>query len=283
MAASDEERSMSTPVPEDVARAQATWQGRDTSSAEAYERYAVPAVFGPWAHDLVALAALRPGERVLDVACGTGVVTRLAAEQVGASGRVVGLDFSPGMLQVARTVPPPAGAAITWQEGSAEALPFGESSFDVVLCQHGLPFVADRPRALAEMRRVLVSGGRLAIAVWQGRDQNPVDAILAEALVRFGAHGQASRQLVAHALGDAETLRTLVASAGLCDVTIRSVTKLHRYPSAELFLQRRLVAPELDAATVARMHAEVRDALRPYAEGEGLVFPMAAHLLTAQA
>ncbi len=143
--------------------------------------------------------------------------------------------------------------------------------------------MADRSRALAEMRRVLVPKGRLAVAVWQGHDQNPLDAILAEALVRFGAHGQASRQVVGLSLGDAEVLRRLVASAGLRDVTIRSVTELHWYPSAELFLQRRLVAPELDAATVARMHAEVRDALRPYAEGEGLVFPMAAHLLTAVA
>ena len=274
---------MSTPSPDDVARAQATWQGRDASSAEAYERYAVPAVFGPWAHDLVALAALRPGERVLDVACGTGVVTRLAAEQVGASGQVVGLDFSPGMLQVARSVSPPAGAAITWQEGSAEALPFAENSFDVVTCQHGLPFMADRSRALAEMRRVLVPDGHLAIAVWQGHNQNPVDAVLTEALVRFGAQGQAARQVVGHALGDAEALQELVIGAGFRDVTIRSLTKLHQYPSAELFLQRRLVAPELDAATVARMHAEVRDALRPYAEDEGLLFPMAAHLLTAVA
>ncbi len=273
---------MSASIPEDVARAQATRQRRDASSAEAYERYAAPAVFGPWARELVDVAALRPGERVLDVACGTGVVTRLVAEHVDACGRVVGLDISPGMLEVARSVPPPAGAAITWQEGSAEALPFAEGSFDVVLCQHGLPFMADRSRALAEMRRVLVPKGRLAVAVWQGHDQNPVDAILAGALVRFGAHGQASRQLVGHALGDAEALRTLVARAGLLYVTIRSVTKLHRYPSTELFLQRRLAAPELDAATVAQMHAEVRDALRPSAEREGLVFPMAAHLLTAQ-
>jgi ubiquinone/menaquinone biosynthesis C-methylase UbiE len=283
MASSDEERAMSTPIPEDVARAQATWQGRDATSAEAYERHAVPAVFGPWARDLVALAALRRGEQVLDVACGTGVVTRLAAEHVDASGRVVGLDISPGMLEVAHSVPPPAGAAITGQEGSAEALPFAEGSFDVVLCQHGLPFVADRSRALAEMRRVLVPDGRLVMAVWQDHDQNPVDAILAEALVRFGVRGQAARQLVGHALGDAEALCTLVAGVGFGDVTVRSITKMHRYPSAELFLQRRLIAPELDAETVARMHAEVRDALRPYAEGEGLVFPMAAHLLTAQA
>ena len=272
---------MQTPTPDDVARAQAAWQGYDVSVAEAYQRYAVPAVFGPRAEDLVSLAELRHGERVLDVACGTGSVTRLAAVHVGTNGRVVGLDISPGMLEVARALPLPAGAAITWREGSAEVLPFGEATFDVVLCQHGLPYIADRTRALAEMRRVLVPEGRLAVAVWQGIDQNPVDAVLAEALVRFGARGQATRQVVGHALGDAEALRALVAGAGYRDVTIRSVSKVQRFPAIDLFLQRRFVAPELDAATAARMHEEVRAALEPYAEGEGLVFPMAANLLMA--
>lgn len=273
---------MPLPTPEDVSRAQTIWQERDAAAAEAYQRYAVPALFGPWAHDLVALAKLGSGARVLDVACGTGAVTRLAAAEVGAAGWVAGLDISPGMLDVARSVPAPGGAAIAWREGSAEAIPFASASFDAVLCQHGLPFVPDRARALAEMRRVLVPRGRLVLAVWQGLEQNPVDAVLAAALVRFGARGQATRQMVSHDLGDAAALRTLVAGAGFQDVTIRSLTKMHRYPSADLFLQRRLAAPELDAATVARMHAEVHPALRPYVEGEHLVFPTAAHLLTAR-
>ena len=126
---------------------------------------------------------------------------------------------------------------------------------------------------------MLVSHGRLAVAVWQGHDQNPVDAILAESMVRFG-RPQAARQLVGHALGDAEALRTLVASAGSRDVRIRSVTKSHCSPSAKC-PERARVAPS-HVSTVTWMHVEVRDDAA-YARARGWVLPMAAHLLTARA
>jgi SAM-dependent methyltransferase len=84
------------------------------SAAELYERYAVPYVLGPWAPELVDLALLKRGERVLDLACGTGVVARLAASRVGSSGHVIGIDLNAGMLAVASALPPPSGAAIVW-------------------------------------------------------------------------------------------------------------------------------------------------------------------------
>ncbi|HLL50277.1 MAG TPA: methyltransferase domain-containing protein, partial [Thermomicrobiales bacterium] len=129
------------------------------NAAELYERYLVPTITGVWAADLVRRAALQPGERVLDVACGTGIVARLAAEQVGAQGVVVGLDLNTAMLDVARALPSPAGAPITWTEASVLAMPFPDATFDVVVCQLGLQFFPDRPQALQEMRRVLVSRG----------------------------------------------------------------------------------------------------------------------------
>src|SRR5215472_8707126 len=105
------------------------------SAPELYQRYLVPAVTGQWAADLVEQAALQPGERVLDVACGTGVVARLAAACVGPTGRVAALDLNPGMLAVAREHPAEseqgAVAVIEWYEGSALALPFLEAVFDV--------------------------------------------------------------------------------------------------------------------------------------------------------
>jgi SAM-dependent methyltransferase len=107
------------------------------NAPEVYETQLVPAIFGPWAPLLVAHAALRAGEHVLDVACGTGVVTRLAASQVGPRGHVVGLDLNPGMLSRARALPPPEGAPIEWKEGDAGALPFDVSTFDAVFCQLG--------------------------------------------------------------------------------------------------------------------------------------------------
>jgi ubiquinone/menaquinone biosynthesis C-methylase UbiE len=115
----------------------------------------VPALFATYAASLIAQAALQPGERVLDAACGTGIVARMAAPHVGETGHVTGLDLNAGMLEVARKGPTLHGAPITWQEGNLEALPFEEGTFDVVLCQQGLQFCPNRAAAVREMRRVL--------------------------------------------------------------------------------------------------------------------------------
>ena len=152
---------------------QMDWMAYGGSAAEIYERHMVPAIFGPWAEDLVALATPKPGERVLDVACGTGVVTRLVAQCVGPSGNVVGFDLNPGMLTVARGVPLPSGARVEWREGNVSAMPFPDATFDLALCQQGLQFFPDRPGALREVRRVLVSGGRLALSVWRPMQYSP--------------------------------------------------------------------------------------------------------------
>src|SRR5262244_133860 len=122
---------------------------------ENYERSLVPSIFGPWANDLVDVAALQPGERVVDIACGTGIVARAAARRVGADGSVVGLDLSMPMLEAARSAATAEGVSIEWREGSAVKLPLVEAAFDVVLCQQGLQFVPDRRAALGEMHRVL--------------------------------------------------------------------------------------------------------------------------------
>src|SRR5712664_152339 len=116
------------------------------SAPEIYQKYLVPALFRPWASILLNLVSPKPGDRVLDVACGTGLVTRLAAEQVGRTGKVVGLDISSGMLSVARSVPASGGPRIEWNEGDATTLPFPDSSFDLVVCQLGLQFFPDRAK-----------------------------------------------------------------------------------------------------------------------------------------
>src|SRR5436853_5107699 len=107
---------------------------------ELYERSPGGYILGPWAQALVARAGLKHGESVLDVACGTGVIARLAAPAVGPTGRVTGLDLNAGMLAVARSLPPPPGAPITWIEGSAMAMKLPNAAFDVVFCQQGLQF-----------------------------------------------------------------------------------------------------------------------------------------------
>jgi len=113
-------------------------------AAERYERCPARYILGPWAPLLVNAARPTAGERVLDVACGTGVVARIAAERVGPSGRVIGVDLNPGMIRVARSLPAPIGAPIEWLERSALDLRLEDASFDVVLCQQGLQFFPDK-------------------------------------------------------------------------------------------------------------------------------------------
>jgi SAM-dependent methyltransferase len=146
---------------------QGAWQ-LTGDAAERYERYVARYVLGPWAPLLVDAARLQPGERALDVACGTGVVARAAAERVGPAGQVTGIDLNAGMIRVARSLPRPAGARIEWLERSALDLGLADASVDAVLCQQGLQFFPDKPRALREMRRVLRRAGRLALSVWTG-------------------------------------------------------------------------------------------------------------------
>ena len=176
--------------------------GYSANVAHNYERFFVPAISMPLALDLIDSAALRPGERVLDVACGTGVIARLAAERVGTTGTVTGLDLNPGMLAVARSVTP-ATSTIAWREASADAMPVPDRSFDVALCQLGLQFVPDKRAALRELRRVLVPGGRLLLNV--PGPTPPFFAVVEHALARHIGPQAAAFVRVVFSLHDSVT------------------------------------------------------------------------------
>lgn len=227
------------------------------SAPENYERYFVPAIGAPHAADLIDTAALRLGERVLDVACGTGVVARLAAERVGTTGTVAGLDLNPGMLAVARVVTPPS-LSIEWHEASAEAMPLPDEAFDVVLCQFGLQFVPDKPAALREMRRVLAPGGRLAINV--PGSTPPIFAIVDEALERHIGPEAAGFVRMVFSLHDPDEIRNLINSAGFHDVDVQPGTKTLRLPPPEEFLWQYVQSTPL-AAVMARADDQSRAAL----------------------
>ena len=152
--------------------AQSQWQFVG-SVPENYERYLVASIFAAWADDLVEVAALQPSERVLDIACGTGIVARTAARKLGSGGRVVGLDLSAPMLAVARTAATAEGMTVEWREGSAAKLPLPDGAFDIVFCQQGLQFFPDRPAALREMFRVLSPRGTLGAQRLAGNRAKP--------------------------------------------------------------------------------------------------------------
>lgn len=258
--------------------------------AETYERYMVPVLFEPWARRLVGIVDPQADERILDVACGTGIVARVAASHAGPGAAVTGLDMSPGMLEVARASQGREGTAIEWVEGQAEALPFPAFSFDVALCQFALMFFTDRHAALAEMHRVLDDDGRLGLCVWQEIERHPFYETLRDVLRwHVGTSGVGD----IFALGDAEGLRTLVAEAGFHTISIRSLSMTARFPDPEGFLAGEIdvdtasvpamqnLTPEGRSSLVAQIRDDMRAALASVIEGDRVVLPFHAHILTA--
>jgi len=225
--------------------------------SENYERFFVPAIGEPLANDLIRLATLRPGERVLDVGCGTGIVARLASQQVGSNGAVAGLDVNPGMLEVARLTTP-ADMSIEWHKGSAENMPLPDEAFDVILCQLSLQFMADKLGALQEMRRVLVPGGRLILSV-PGPTEKTF-AVLAEAMERnigFEAAGFVNHVFSLH---DTTEIQQLISKAGFRKITIQANNKLLNLPPSKEFLWQYVYSTPL-AGLMANVADENRAAL----------------------
>ena len=254
--------------------------------AENYERFFVPAIGAPVAADLIEIAELRPGERVLDVACGTGVVTRLAAARVGDSGAVVGLDLNPGMLAVARSATR-SPMVIEWHEASAESMPLSDESFDVVLCQLGLQFVQDKASALGEMRRVLVSGGRLIVNL--PGPTPPLFAVADQALGRHLGPEAAGFVRMVFSLHDAGQIEALLTEADFRDVAVRQETKTLHLPAPAEFLWQYMLSTPL-AATVAQATDESRAALerdvvekwRVFTKDDGMTYQQRITTATAR-
>ncbi|MFL7868323.1 MAG: class I SAM-dependent methyltransferase [Anaerolineales bacterium] len=227
------------------------------SVPENYERYFVPAIGAPAANGLIQIAELRPGERVLDVACGTGVVARLALKAVGTTGTVAGLDIDTDMLAVARSTTLP-GMAIEWHEASAEAMQLPEASFDAVLCQMGLQFVPDKHAALSEMRRVLTPGGRMVLSLPGPTPQ--LFVIMEEALVHHIGAEVAGFVNQVFSLHDTAEIHSLISCAGFRDVSVQANTKSLRLPPPEEFLWQYVHSTPL-AGAVAQVNDERRVSL----------------------
>ncbi len=217
--------------------------------AEAYERFAVPALFAPAAERLLAAASPRLGERILDVGAGTGIVARRAAPRVGPAGSVAGLDASAEMLRVARAASAREGLAIDWHHGPAERLVFPDASFDLVLCQFALMFFSDRAAALAEMHRVLTPGGRMTLSVFQEITRHPFYVALNEAVVRRLATPAVASIF---ALGNTDALADALSRAGFRDASIEPVSLTAYMGPPEAFLAGEI---ELDTAAIPAMQA----------------------------
>jgi ubiquinone/menaquinone biosynthesis C-methylase UbiE len=261
------------------------------SVPENYERYLVPSIFAPWADDLVEAAGLQPGQRVLDIACGTGIVARTVARRMGSGDRVVGLDVSAPMLAAARSAAAAEARTIEWREGDAVRLPLADEAFDVAFCQQSFQFVPDRPAALREMYRVLAPGGKLVLSVWREIERSPGFAVLAQALTRHVSPDAGGLlRSGPFGLSSSEELRRLVAAAEFKDIIVRPATKVLRYPSSDEFVLRYAAGSALAGAVAgaednarAALLAEVAERLlQPYLDNQGLGFPIESNIVVAR-
>lgn len=259
--------------------------GISGSWVEIYETVFVPAMVGEWATRLIALTNPQPGEHILDVACGTGNVARSVARSVS-NAHIVGLDLSPDMLAMARTIVSgePRRAAIEWHEGNADALPFDDETFDLAFCAFGMMFFPDQVAALKEMRRVLKPDGRMALSVWGSISKCPGQLAMKASWERhFGAEVAAGipRQ---HSLSDPERVRALVLNAGFKDVSVQPTMGAVRLPSPEHLARSygALAGVQADEQTRLKVIQEVSAALQLYVSAKGLEYPIEAILASAR-
>jgi SAM-dependent methyltransferase len=253
------------------------------AAAEAYESTFVPALFGEWAPILVDAAAVHPGDAVLDVACGTGVVARAAAERLAGEGTVVGVDLNEAMLTVARRT----ASQIEWRQGDACALPFPDAVFDVVLCQAGLMFFPDPAQALREMARVAREEATVANLVWASLDAQPAYRLLVDVAARHAGPEAVSLLGAYWVLGDLDRLCAMVEEAGLDTVARTTRLGTARFDSIEELVRIEVEATPLidriDADVYDRILADAAVALAAFATAEGRAeIPIAGHLVIAR-
>jgi SAM-dependent methyltransferase len=219
---------------------------------------------------------------VLDVACGTGIVARTAADLQRGRGRVVGLDLNEAMLAVARRLRPD----LEWRQGDAARLPFPDGAFDIVVCQMALMFFPDRLQALREMARAVGAAGTVALVVPGRLDSQPAYGPFVELAVRHAGPDAASLLGTYFACGDLDELRRLVEAAGLQVAAIRTHLGTVRCPSVDAFVAAEVESTPLRERITDAVYARIRDGarevLRPFTRPGGVEVPLEGHVVAAR-
>jgi ubiquinone/menaquinone biosynthesis C-methylase UbiE len=268
------------------------WQ-LDGNAPELFQRYLVPAITAKWAEDIVDRARPQAGEQILDIACGTGVVARLASRRISL-GHVTGLDVNKGMLAVARTLPR-EGAPIDWIEASALDLPFPAGQFDLVLCQQGLQFIPDKGRALREIRRVLSPSGRVALSVYSPIERTPGANAFVSALDRVLGPTASKIKRAEHSFNAPDELKEPLMDAGFAEVGIQTVVLKIAFPSVLDYVRFQLLATPMSELLSDLSETDRQTAIKTIAsetasfsnpemlEGGGFSFGQEAYVGTARA
>ncbi len=247
----------------------------DTGAAEVYDRFFVPALFGRFVEPIADATNVGPGDSVVDLACGTGALTRALRNRT--TGRVVGVDVNPAMVAVARR----QGGNIEYREGDALDLGFPDRAFDVATCQFGLMFYPEPSRGIAEMARV---AGRGTVAVWDSIDRSEGYAAMQE-LFRDQLGDDAAASLDApFAMGREGVLEALFAKAGVSSVSYSRIEGSGRFASVEEWVTTEVrgwtLGDSVSDEQLADLVAAARERLGRFATANECVFGMAARVAT---
>ncbi len=252
---------------------------------DAYETYIVPAFTGTWAQEMVNRAFLRDGESLLDVACGTGIVARTAADEVDDIHLIHGIDINEEVIKKARKI----GKNMNWHQGDVAEMPFEQESFDVILCQQGLQYFPDPFRALKEMHRVLAENGRMLLSVWRPIRYSPFYESLCTVLREFVSIESASLLSAAYTKGDYGKLKKLVEDAGFNSIHISIVIKQMSYSPFETFVMEGMMASPF-SEEIKKMEDSKREEMlsamfelnRNYIDDSGLSAPTESYIVSAK-
>ena len=258
------------------------------SFPERYEQALVGPLFQPWVEPLLGDVQLSSGDRVLDIACGTGIVARLAKKHLGPSATVVGVDANSEMLAVARRV----ASEVDWRQGDAVALPLRDGErFDVVLCQQGFQFFSDHAAAALQMHRALMDGGRVGISTWRSDEEFPVLRQLRRVAEQHVGPIRDRR----HSLGDPRPVEAALREAGFHDVRSKRSVRTIRFSDGSTFVRLNAMALVNMGASSAALDDEERrrlvdaitrdsgDLVRLHTDQAGFAYEIGTNVTVARA
>lgn len=270
--------------------AEMTFSSQADAFARRYDKVMVPVIFRPWALELIRQAPPRAGDDVLDLACGTGAVTREVAATGVALGSLTGADMSAGMLSVARERAREAGVAANWVEALAGELPFADNSFDLCYCQQALQFFPDRPAALRDLLRVLREDGRVAMCITTGLAENPLLMAQSGALERYVGEAAGAAVRAICGLPDRDEIHALFESSGFKDVDVRRVSLTLEHPDGRAYAEGAMSGMHtgdklsaLDEAAREACFDAFLAGMGDCFDGKGIRFPHVSNLVTARA
>jgi SAM-dependent methyltransferase len=256
------------------------------TAAEKYQAQKVPAVFGPLARATFAAITLPENAGVLDLACGTGIVTKIVAERLPGIGRIVGTDLNPAMIEVARQTMHDTRHAVEWAVADVSNLPFGDGEFDVAFCQQGLQFFPDEPAALRKIRRVPTPNGQLVLTVWSAI--SPLFQAVSGSLRIRVSEAAADQAVHPFAFRDGDVIAALLAGAGFSIANASTLLVQRPLTPARAAIRAEILATPYEMAlrkkgndTIDAIVDDVDIALERYRDGNNLIVPQEAHLFQA--